>query len=160
MNTCTLMGRITRDPEVRYSQGANTMAIARFTLAIDRRGRANADGTRETDFISCVAFGKLGEIAEKYYHKGTKLTIRGHIQTGSYQKQDGTKVYTTDVVVDEAEFAESKSSQQGGTRGTTTGNSGAAPRSNGGNSVAYEDNYAEGFMNIPDGVEDEGLPFN
>lgn len=157
MNTCTLMGRITRDPEVRYSQGANSMAIARFTLAVDRRGRANADGTRETDFISCVAFGKMGEIAEKYYRKGTKLTIRGHIQTGSYQKQDGTKVYTTDVVVDEAEFAESKSSQQGGTRGTN--GSAAAPRSNG-NSVAYEDTYADGFMNIPDGVEDEGLPFN
>lgn len=156
MNTCTLMGRITRDPEVRYSQGANSMAIARFTLAVDRRGRANADGTRETDFISCVAFGKMGEIAEKYYRKGTKLTIRGHIQTGSYQKQDGTKVYTTDVVVDEAEFAESKSSQ-GGTRGTN--GSTAAPRSNG-NSVAYEDTYADGFMNIPDGVEDEGLPFN
>lgn len=160
MNTCTLMGRITRDPEVRYSQGANSMAIARFTLAVDRRGRANTDGTRETDFISCVAFGKMGEIAEKYYHKGTKLTIRGHIQTGSYQKQDGSKVYTTDVVVDEAEFAESKSSQQGGTRGTTGNGSAAAPRSSGGNSVAYEDNYADGFMNIPDGVEDEGLPFN
>lgn len=157
MNTCTLMGRITRDPEVRYSQGAN-MAIARFTLAIDRRSR-NANGERETDYISCVAFGKMGEIAEKYYHKGTKLTLRGHIQTGSYQKQDGTKVYTTDVVVDEAEFAESKAASQGGTRGAT-GNSGAAPRSNGGNSVAYEDNYADGFMNIPDGVEDEGLPFN
>ncbi len=160
MNTCTLMGRITRDPEVRYSQGANSMAIARFTLAVDRRGRANADGTRETDFISCVAFGKMGEIAERYYRKGTKLTIRGHIQTGSYQKQDGSKVYTTDVVVDEAEFAESKSSQQGGTRGTTGNGSAAAPRSNGGNSVAYEDSCTDGFMNIPDGVEDEGLPFN
>lgn len=161
MNTCTLMGRVVRDPEVRYSQGTNSMAIARFTLAVDRRGRANADGTREADFISCVAFGKLGEVAEKYYKKGTKLTLRGHIQTGSYQKQDGSKVYTTDVVVDDAEFAESKSAQ-GGTRGTgATGNGGAAPRSNGGNgnSVAYED-YADGFMNIPDGVEDEGLPFN
>lgn len=155
MNTCTLMGRVVRDPEVRYSQ--SQMAIARFTLAVDRRGRANADGTREADFISCVAFGKTAEIAEKYFMKGTKLTLRGHIQTGSYQKQDGSKVYTTDVIVDEVEFAESKSSQ-GGTRGTV-GNSNATPNYNSGNSVTYGTD-AEGFMSIPDGVEDEGLPFN
>lgn len=158
MNTCTLMGRVVRDPEVRYSQSQNQMAIARFTLAVDRRGRANADGTREADFISCVAFGKTAEIAEKYFMKGTKLTLRGHIQTGSYQRQDGSKVYTTDVIVDEVEFAESKSSSQGGTRGAVRNNN-ATPNYNSGNSVTYGVD-AEGFMSIPDGVEDEGLPFN
>lgn len=165
MNTVNLMGRLTKDPDVRYTQGQNQMAVARFSLAVDRR-RANADGTREADFISCVAFGKTAEVAEKYFRKGTKLAIRGHIQTGSYQKQDGTKVYTTDVVVDEVEFAESKNAQNGtrGASNNTPSNQGQQAQSHqasGKNSVAYEaDPYADGFMNIPEGVDDDMLPFN
>lgn len=162
MNNVNLMGRLTKDPDVRYTPGQN-MAVARFTLAVDRR-RVKDDGTRDADFISCVAFGKTAEVAEKYFKKGTKLAIRGHIQTGSYQKQDGSRVYTTDVVVDEAEFAESKNAQ-GGTRGasngTPQGQQGQSHQASSGNSVAYEaDPYADGFMNIPEGVDDEMLPFN
>ena len=162
MNNVNLIGRLTKDPDVRYA-GQNQMAVARFTLAVDRR-RANDDGTRDADFISCVAFRKTAEFAEKYLRKGTKLAIRGHIQTGSYQKQDGTRVYTTDVVVDEVEFAESKNAQNGGTRsasnGTPQGQQGQSHQASG-NSVAYEaDPYADGFMNIPEGVDDEMLPFN
>ena len=107
MNRVVLMGRLTRDPDVKYQQGENPMAIARFTLAVDRRGKQG-----EADFISCVAFGKTGQFAEKYLYKGTKVALEGRIQTGSYTKQDGSKVYTTDVVVDQVEFAESKASQQ------------------------------------------------
>lgn len=164
MNNVNLMGRLTKDPDIRYA-GQNQMAVARFTLAVDRR-RANDDGTRDADFISCVAFGKTAEFAEKYLRKGTKLAIRGHIQTGSYQKQDGTRVYTTDVVVDEVEFAESKNAaQNGGTRGASNGapqgQQGQPHQASGKNSVAYEaDPYADGFMNIPEGVDDEMLPFN
>lgn len=162
MNTVNLMGRLTKDPDVRYA-GQNQMAVARFTLAVDRR-RANDDGTRDADFISCVAFRKTAEFAEKYLRKGTKLAIRGHIQTGSYQKPDGSRVYTTDVVVDEVEFAESKNAN-GGTRGASNGapqgQQGQPQTSGGKNSVAYEaDPYADGFMNIPEGVDDEMLPFN
>ena len=104
MNRVVLMGRLTRDPDVRYSQGDQPMAIARYTLAVDRRrGRSN-DGENSADFISCVAFGKAGEFAEKYFHKGTKIAVSGRIQTGSYVNKDGVKVYTTDVVVDDQEF--------------------------------------------------------
>lgn len=162
MNNVNLMGRLTKDPDIRYTPGQN-MAVARFTLAVDRR-RVKDDGTRDADFISCVAFGKTAEVAEKYFKKGTKLAIRGHIQTGSYQKQDGSRVYTTDVVVDEAEFAESKNAQNGGTRGASNGTpqgQQGQPHQASGNSVAYEaDPYADGFMNIPEGVDDEMLPFN
>lgn len=150
MNRVILMGRLTRDPDVRYSQGANgSMAVARYTLAVDRR-RARTEGGSEptADFISCVAFGKSGEFAEKYFHQGTKLVVSGRIQTGSYTNKDGQKVYTTDVVVDDQEFAESKSSAAS-------------------NEAAYTPSrpqpsaeVGDGFMNIPDGVEDEGLPFN
>ena len=161
MNNANLMGRLTKDPDIRYTPGQN-MAVARFTLAVDRR-RVKDDGTRDADFISCVAFGKTAEVAEKYFKKGTKLAISGHIQTGSYQKQDGSRVYTTDVVVDEAEFAESKNAQ-GGTRGASNGTpqgQQGQPHQAPGNSVAYEaDPYADGFMNIPEGVDDEMLPFN
>ena len=107
MNKVILMGRLTRDPEVRYSQGEQPLAIARYSIAVDRRGRNSADGAT-ADFINCVAFGKQGEFAEKYLHKGTKIAIIGRIQTGSYTNKDGVKVYTTDVVVEEHEFAESK----------------------------------------------------
>lgn len=148
MNKVILMGRLARDPEVRYSQGENAMAIARYTLAVDRRRSFN--GENSADFISCIAFGRSAEFAEKYLHKGTKVVICGHLQTGSYTNRDGQKVYTTDVVIDEQEFAESKNS----------GN--AAGSNNGGNnnSAPMPAASADGFMNIPDGIDDEELPFN
>lgn len=145
MNKVILMGRLTRDPEVRYSQGENPMAIARYSLAVDRRGRNSQDG-QTADFINCVAFGRNGEFAEKYLHKGTKMLIEGRIQTGSYTNKDGVKVYTTDIVVENQEFAESKGSQSSD-GGFVAG--GRAPEP-----VAAGD----GFMNIPDGIEE--LPFN
>ena len=143
------MGRLTRDPEVRYSQGERAMAIARYTLAVDRRGRRNQDGNEQTaDFISCVAFARSAEFAEKYLHQGTKVVVSGRIQTGSYTNKDGQRVYTTDVVVDDQEFAESKASAASSEAAYTPSRSNpAAPA-------------GDGFMNIPDGVEDEGLPFN
>ena len=144
MNKVILMGRLTRDPDIRYTQGDNSMAVARYTLAVDRR-RTNADGQREADFISCIAFGKQGEFAERYLHQGTKIAAAGRIQTGSYTNKDGQKVYTTDVVIEEQEFAESKSASEN--------RSGAQQR-------PPVNEYAEGFMNIPEGVEDDGLPFN
>ena len=149
MNKVILMGRLTRDPEVRYSQGDNSMAIARYTLAVDRRrARTNSDGAEQTaDFISCVAFGRQGEFAEKYLHQGTKIAITGRIQTGSYTNKDGQGVYTTDVVVEEQEFAESKSASES--------NAGFAPAERPAPSSAAGD----GFMNIPDGIDEE-LPFN
>ena len=145
MNKVILMGRLTRDPEVRYSQGETPMAIARYSLAVDRRGRNNQDG-QTADFINCVAFGRQGEFAEKYLRKGTKIAVTGRIQTGSYTNKDGVKVYTTDVVVEEHEFAESKSSQ-GADNGGFVPMQSAVPVAAG-----------EGFMNIPDGIEE--LPFN
>lgn len=140
MNKVILMGRLTRDPEVRYTQGDNAMAIARYSLAVDRRFKR--DGEPDADFINCVAFGKSGEFAEKYLKKGTKVTVVGRIQTGFYTNKDGQKVYTTDVVVEEQEFAESK-------------NSGSSD-----NNQSTPVNKNTDFMNIPDNVEDEGLPFN
>lgn len=135
MNKVILLGRLTRDPEVRYSQnGDQQMAIARYTLAVDRRG-LKKEGQQTADFISCVAFGKNGEFAEKYLKQGTKIAVSGRIQTGSYTNKDGQKVYTTDVVVEEQEFAESKGS------GQTT-----AP------------SPSDGFMDIPADIEDS-LPF-
>lgn len=130
------MGRLTKDPNVSYSQGQEPMAIARYNLAVDRA--YSKDREQTADFISCVAFGKNGEFAEKYLHKGTKVVVEGRIQTGSYTNKDGQKVYTTDVVVEHHEFAESKSS--GG---------------NGQNS-----NVPDGFVGIADSVDDEALPFN
>ncbi|MFG6338191.1 MAG: single-stranded DNA-binding protein [Lachnospiraceae bacterium] len=148
MNKVILMGRLTRDPEVRYSQGENAMAIARYTLAVDRRFNRNND-EQTADFISCVAFGRSGEFAEKYFHKGTKIAVTGRIQTGSYTNKDGVKVYTTDVVVEDQEFAESKSaSQQAGNEYAPAGRTESAPMAAG-----------DGFMNIPDGIDEE-LPFN
>lgn len=110
MNKVILMGRLTRDPEVRYSQGENQTAIARYSLAVNRRFKR--EGDPEADFINCVAFGKQAEFAEKYLKKGTKMTITGRIQTGSYTNKDGVKVYTTDVIVEEQEFAESKAAAE------------------------------------------------
>lgn len=152
MNKVILMGRLTRDPEVRYSQGERAMAIARYTLAVDRRGRRSQDdGMQTADFIQCVAFDRAGEFAEKYFHQGTKVLVTGRIQTGSYTNRDGQKVYTTDVIVEDQEFAESKNASQGaGHDGGYQAVQRPAPASA----------IGDGFMNIPDGVEDEGLPFN
>ena len=155
MNKVILMGRLTRDPEVRYTQGDNQMAIARYTLAVDRRfNRGNDENT--ADFISCVAFGKSGEFAEKYLRKGTKIAVSGRIQTGSYTNKDGVKVYTTDVVVEDQEFAESKNSNSEGGYGNNSYGGGFG----GGNSQPAAPMAAgDGFMNIPDGIDEE-LPFN
>ena len=155
MNKVILMGRLTRDPEVRYSQAAEPLAIARYTLAVDRRfqRRDNSGNEQTADFISCVAFGRNGEFAEKYLKQGTKIAITGRIQTGSYTNKDGNKVYTTEVVVEEQEFAESKSASAGSDNG---GYRPAMSQSRPEPASAV----ASGFMNIPDGVEDEGLPFN
>lgn len=154
MNKVILMGRLTRDPEVRYTQGEHQMAIARYTLAVDRRGRSNAsNGEQTADFIQCIAFDRSAEFAEKYFHQGTKLVVTGRIQTGSYTNKDGQKVYTTDVVVEDQEFAESKASDTGATHA----NSSTRPTTS---SRPTPASAAAGFMNIPDGVEDEGLPFN
>lgn len=154
MNKVILMGRLTRDPDIRYSQGERSTAVARYTLAVDRRySRSNDNGEQTADFISCVAFGRSAEFAEKYFHKGIKIVVTGRIQTGSYTNRDGQKVYTTDVVVEEQEFAESKNASQSQSYG-------------GGSSYRQEQSSRQqaftddGFMNIPDGVEDDGLPFN
>lgn len=157
MNKVILMGRLTRDPEVRYSQGEQPMAIARYSLAVDRRNaRSNNGGDEPTaDFINCVAFGRAGEFAERYFRKGTKIAVSGRIQTGSYTNKDGVKVYTTEVVVEEQEFAESKASANGGNNG---GNANAGNGYNGGNNGGYNP-VMDGFMNIPDGIDEE-LPFN
>ena len=146
MNKVILMCRLTRDPEVRYAQGENAMAIARFSLAVDRRRQNNADG-QTADFINIVAFGRLGEFAEKYLHKGTKVALSGRIQTGSYTNKDGVKVYTTDIIAEDIEFAESKNSA-----GSDGGYAGAVSR-------PAPASAGDGFMNIPDGIDEE-LPFN
>ena len=146
MNKVILMGRLTRDPEIRYSQGENAMAIARYTLAVDRRFKR--DGEQTADFINCLAFGKSAEFAEKYLHQGTKILIEGRIQTGSYTNKDGQKVYTTEVVVEEQEFAESKNAS-----------------ANNGGGYQQEDRpapgnaSADGFMDIPTGLTGNDLPF-
>ena len=144
MNKVILMGRLTRDPEVRYSQGQQAMAIARYTLAVDRRFKR--EGEQTADFIQCVAFGKSGEFAEKYFRKGTKVVVEGRIQTGSYEK-DGQRVYTTDIVVEQQEFAESNA--------TNDSNAGSYQQA----SPAPSSAVGDGFMNIPDGLDEE-LPFN
>lgn len=148
MNKVFLMGRLTRDPEVRYSQANENMCIARYTLAVDRRQRQQ-DGRQSADFISCVTFGKAAEFAEKYFRQGTKIAVVGRIQTGSYTNRDGQKVYTTDVAVDEQEFAESKAAAAGHTGNNAAGQQAAPP-------PVTDEN---GFMNIPDGIDEE-LPFS
>ncbi len=156
MNKVILMGRLTRDPEVRYSQGEQSTAFARFTLAVDRRVRRDGDPNQQTaDFISCVAFGRTAEFLERYCHQGTKLVVEGRIQTGSYTNKDGVRIYTTDVMIENAEFAESKAVANSGGGYQDAGNSGYQPSRPEPISAA-----GDGFMNIPDGVEDEGLPFN
>ena len=135
MNKVILMGRLTRDPEVRYTAGEEAKAIARYTLAVDRRFKREGEAT--ADFVSCVAFGRQAEFAEKYFRQGIKILVTGRIQTGRYTNNDDRKVYTTDIVIQEQEFAENKKAE--GTAGVTTD--------------------PDGFMNIPDGIE-EGLPFD
>lgn len=137
MNKVILMGRLTRDPEVRYSQGENSTAVARYTLAVDRRYRKEGE-EKTADFINCVTFGRNAEVTEKYFRKGVKVAITGRIQTGSYTNKERQKVYTTDVVVEEQEFAESKASRKCNEKAASTG---------------------DDFMSITDGIEEE-LPFN
>ena len=143
MNKVILMGRLTRDPEVRYGAGENSTAVARYTIAVDRRFKRN--GEQNADFIGCVAFGRNAEFAEKYLRQGTKIVLTGRIQTGSYTNRDGQKVYTTDIVVEEQEFAESKSAAGNGDQGNYIRPSSSA-------------SDVDGFMNIPDGIDDR-LPF-
>lgn len=138
MNKTVLMGRLTADPQVRYSQGDNATAVARYTLAVNRKFKK--DGEPTADFIPCVVFGRSAEFAERYFRKGMQVAISGRIQTGSYTNKDGVKVYTTEVIVEEQEFAESK----------------AASQQNGSDSAPVS---TDGFTNIPDGI-DEQLPFN
>lgn len=142
MNKVILMGRLTRDPDVRYSQGQTQTVFAKYSMAVPRKFKR--DNEPDCDFINCVAFGKLGEFAEKYLHKGIKIAITGRIQTGSYTNKEGIKVYTTDVIVEDQEFAESKSSSSGNE------NIQSSP---------YGNADADGFINIPDGIDEE-LPFN
>lgn len=137
MNKVILMGRLTRDPEVRYTSGEEAKAIGRYTLAVDRRFKREGEAT--ADFINCVAFGRQAEFAEKYFRQGIKILVTGRIQTGSYTNKEGRKVYTTDVVVEEQEFTESKKTEE--------------------SKPAAGNVDANGFMNIPDGI-DEDLPFN
>ena len=145
MNKVILMGRLTRDPDIRHSAGENAQAVARYTLAVDRRFKRDGDATG--DFIGCVAFGRQAEFAERYLHQGTKIAVTGRIQTGSYTNRDGQRVYTTDVVIEEQEFAESKAAAGNGGQNNYSRSSSAATSD------------ADGFMNIPDGLDDE-LPFS
>lgn len=145
MNKVILMGRLVRDPNITYSTGERQMTVARYTIAVDRRRRAD-NGEQSADFISCVAFDKSAEFAEKYFRQGIKVVVTGRIQTGSYTNRDGQKVYTTDVVVEDQEFAESKNSAGEGGYSQVSGR--PEPSAAG-----------DGFMNIPDSVEDDGLPF-
>lgn len=148
MNKVVLMGRLTRDPEVRYSSGENALAIARYTLAVDRR--FHKDNEASADFIGCVAFGKGGEFAEKYLRQGTKIVVTGRIQTGSYTNREGQKVYTTEIVVEDQEFAESKAASQNNSQ------TGAGSRQQPPPPMPTD---KDGFMQIPDGIDEE-LPFN
>lgn len=151
MNRAILMGRLTRDPELKYSTGERQMAIARYTLAVDRRTRKTGmEGEQTADFISCVAFDKAAEFADKYFRQGQRVLVSGRIQTGSYINKEGQKVYTTDIIVDDQEFADSKGASDSMSTSSYTQSQRPTPSSA----------SSDGFMNIPDGVEDEGLPFN
>lgn len=143
MNKVILIGRLTRDPDVRYKNGEEPMAVARFTLAVNRRYHREGE-EQQADFISCVSFGKPAEFIERYCHQGTKIAIEGRIQTGSYTNRDGIKIYTTDVVVENVEFAESRTTPS---------------ESTGRKQPTVEDGQDE-FMDIPDNIDDEGLPFH
>ncbi|MGN0390794.1 MAG: single-stranded DNA-binding protein [Wujia sp.] len=148
MNKVILMGRLTRDPDVRYSQAAEPLAIARYTLAVDRRfaRRDNQSNEQTADFIPCVAFGKLAEFAEKYLKQGIKIVVTGRIQTGSYTNKEGNRVYTTEVIVEEQEFAESKAA--------SGGNGGGYQRDD-----RQVPENEDGFMDIPADLAEDDLPF-
>lgn len=152
MNKVILMGRLTRDPEVRYSQGASQTAIGRFSIAVDRKYKR--EGEPDADFFNCTAFGKQAEFIEKYLHKGTKIVVVGRIQNDNYTNKDGQMVYSVRVMVDEIEFAESKNAQGGNDGGYNNGGY-AGNRGNG----SAPSGASDGFMNIPEGIE-EDLPFN
>ena len=152
MNKAVLVGRLTRDPEVRYSQGDNPTAVARYTVAVDRRFKR--DGEPTADFIPCVSFGRTAEFAEKYFRQGLKVIVTGRIQTGSYTNKEGQKVYTTDVVVEDQEFAESKAVSD-----ANAGSFRAAAPSPAPAPATPVSDAGDGFMNIPDGIDEE-LPFN
>ena len=149
MNKVILMGRLTRDPEIRYSQGERSTAVARYSLAVNRTFKR--DGDPDADFINCVAFDRAAEFAEKYFRQGMRVLVSGRIQTGSYVNKEGQKVYTTEVILDDQEFADSK-----GSASDMGGYAQSAPSQR----PAPTSAIGDGFMNIPDGVEDEGLPFN
>lgn len=153
MNNVTLIGRLTRDPDIRYTQGENSTCVARYTLAVDRRFKR--DGEQSADFISCVAFGRSAEFCEKYFHKGIKIAVRGRIQTGSYTNRDGQKVYTTDVMVEDQEFVESKAASEE----YAQGNFGGEVQNHAEGQTAHQTADANGFMSVPDGIDEE-LPFN
>ena len=155
MNKVILMGRPTRDPEVRYTQGEQAMAVARYTLAVDRRGKNQENSA---DFIQCVAFGKAGEFAERYLHKGTKIVLTGRIQTGSYTNKEGQRVYTTDVVAEDQEFAESKAASDRNSSDFAANNNYGGGYQQSGRPVPSQA-PSDGFMNIPDGIDEE-LPFS
>ena len=148
MNKVILMGRLTRDPEIRYSQGATATAVGRFSIAVDRRFKR--EGQPEADFFNCTTFGKTSEFVEKYLHQGTKVVVCGHIQNDNYTNKNGEKVYSVQIMVDEIEFAESKNASQAYNAG------GAAPVA--GQAPAPSAASGDGFINIEDGIEDE-LPF-
>ena len=147
MNKVILMGRLTRDPELRYSQSNNPLAIARYTLAVARKVKTN---DTEADFINCIAFGKSAEFVEKYFRQGQRVLIEGRLQTGSYTNKEGQKVYTTDIIVDSQEFADSKGASDYTSTSSYTQSQRPTPSSA----------NSDGFMSIPDGFEDDGLPFN
>lgn len=138
MNKVIIMGRLTRDPEARFSAGDNPIEIVRFTLAVDRKYKK--DGEPTADFINCIAFGKTAEVIEKYVHQGNKIAIEGRWQTGSYTNKDGVKIYTNDCMVESIDFCESKGSQQ--------------------NTNSQPQNNENEFMRIPDNMENDGVPFN
>ncbi len=163
MNKVILMGRLTRDPEVRYSQGATQTAVARFSIAVDRRFKR--EGEPDADFFNCTAFGKQAEFIERYLHKGTKVVLSGRVQNDNYTNKEGQMVYSVRVMVDEIEFAESKNASggnvYGGNGGGYSNNGGGFGNGGyqGGGSAPAPSGAGDGFMNIPDGIDEE-LPFN
>lgn len=148
MNKVILMGRLVRDPETRQSNGANPIVITKYTLAVDRRGVKKEQGNNQptADYINCIAFGKAGEFAEKYFTKGLRILVSGRLQTGSYTNKDGQKVYTTDVFIEEQEFADRRNGSVGSNQQQSR--------------PEQASSVGEGFMNIPSDVDDETLPFN
>lgn len=155
MNKVVLVGRLTKDPEVRYSQGDKATAVARYTVACDRRFKR--DGEPTADFIPCVAFGRQGEFAERYFRKGMRVSVSGRIQTGSYENNEGRRIYTTEVIIEDQEFAESKAESEQFRRSQDSAAAGSAPVSQ--REQAPSGDPGDGFMNIPDGIDEE-LPFN